>query len=98
MAELQLSPRQARLLIYHAVLSLGKATALSFGEENMAHFQNRQLPLWAVVVVLLLSSCLGLSADDQQDWKQFNTERTLELLTLNPAGEEHWSTFWLVVL
>jgi hypothetical protein len=78
--------------------SEGKRKYSDSGEEETLHFRNRQGQLWAVAVVFLLSSCQRLHADDRQGWEQFSNEKTLEVLTLNTESEEHWSTFWLVVL
>jgi hypothetical protein len=38
----------------------------------------------------------GLAAD--WDARVFRDDATLEFKTVSPAGDEHWSTMWLVVI
>lgn len=50
---------------------------------------------------LLIGTCLAvLSAAAEAQWvpEAFRNESTLDFLTVNPEGGEHWSRVWLVVL
>jgi hypothetical protein len=53
-------------------------------------------------MVGLITLCIGLSTSlasaQDQSWEQFQNEDTLEVLTIDSEGDEHWSTFWLVVI
>ena len=63
----------------------------------MRLFTHHQLWLWSILMILVgLSS--GISAAEGQGWERYSNESTLEVLTIDSEGEEHWSTFWLVVL
>ncbi len=54
------------------------------------------------LIVGLIALCIGFSASlasaQGQSWEQFQDEDTLEVLTIDSEGDEHWSTFWLVVI
>ena len=56
----------------------------------------RMILATAALAATLLSTGISLAAD----WNPqgFHDESTLEFRTVNPAGEDHWSTVWFVVL
>src|SRR2546425_11953142 len=56
------------------------------------------LRLWVSAIILgaLLSS--RARASDMHGWGLLGNESTLEVLTVDQAGYEHWSTFWWVVI
>ena len=57
-----------------------------------------QIRLWVLTRVLFvgLNFCIFVSA--ARGWESFSDESTLEVLTVDQAGKEHWSKFWLVVI
>jgi hypothetical protein len=56
------------------------------------------LKLWVSVIILGVPLSSRVRASDIQDWGLLGNESTLEVLTVNFQGQEHWSTFWWVVI
>ncbi len=59
---------------------------------------HHQLWLWSSFLLILFGLSGSVSAAEGQGWERYSHESTLEVLTIDSEGEEHWSTFWLVVL
>jgi len=58
----------------------------------------RQLFARAALVVSALALVATVPALAAWDPQAFTKEQTLEFLTVEPGGGEHWSTVWLVVI
>ena len=56
------------------------------------------LRLWVSAVVLGILVSSRARANDGQGWGLLGNESTLEVLTVDQTGSEHWSTFWWVVI
>jgi hypothetical protein len=54
-------------------------------------------PCLSLILLVALSSS-RVRADDIHDWGLSGGESTLEVLTVDFQGQEHWSTFWWVLL
>ena len=63
----------------------------------------RRFTFWHTrLMVGLMALCIGFSASlasaQGHSWEQFQDEDTLEVLTIDAEGDEHWSTFWLAAI
>jgi hypothetical protein len=56
------------------------------------------LRLWVGATVLSILVSSRAQANDVQGWGLLGNESTLEILTVDQTGSEHWSTFWWVVI
>ncbi len=53
---------------------------------------------WAIPLVFLAGLSSSVLAAEPQNWEPFATESTLEVLTVDREGIEHWSKFWPVII
>ena len=68
------------------------------GGKHIRRFTLRDAKLIIGVTALFLGFSFGQTSAQEQSWEQFKNEDTLEVLTIDSEGDEHWSTFWLVVI
>lgn len=56
------------------------------------------LRLWMPFSLLLIWLSASTFAAQEQGWGLFGDEATLQVLTVDDTGREHWSTLWWVVV
>jgi len=54
-------------------------------------------PLW-IVLLLACASVPLVPADDAPDWSALAAENTVEIVTIDPDGDERITTIWLAVV
>ncbi|MGH7962965.1 MAG: hypothetical protein ACRERD_14230 [Candidatus Binatia bacterium] len=64
----------------------------------MFHVLLTPMRLWVICLFLLVWLTASAVAAQEQGWGLLGDEATLQVLTVDHTGREHWSTFWWVVV
>lgn len=64
----------------------------------MFHDPLMQIRVWATSCLLFVWLNASAVATQEQSWGLLGDESTLEVLTVDHTGNEHWSTFWWVIV